>query len=494
MAPPGDPAPTVTAEDVDAALEQIPDQAEAILETSGVPGMSVVVVYKDEVVYAEGFGVKELGTDDAVDGDTVFPLASLSKPLSATVVAGLVGDGLVQWDDPVASHLDGFGLSEPYVSENVTIADMFSHRSGLPAHAGDLLEDMGYNREQIIERLEMLPLTPFRDSYAYTNIGLTAGAVSAANAAGMTWEDASEKVLFEPAGMSHTSMTYAGLMAEGNRALPHRRDANGNFELSEQRQPDPQAPAGGASSSARDMGQWLRIQLNDGSLGGKQVIDPKALAPMRTPQSVSGPPGTPSAHAGFYGLGLGIGYRDDGYTSWSHSGAFLMGTGTAVNLVPGQNLGVAVLTNGAPVGAAEAMAATVVDLVVDGEVTRDWWAGYSPQFEGFYEPETPTDWAEVPSDPTPPRELSTYVGTYSNDYYGPMTVREDDGALVMTLGPAGMEFPLDPYDGDAFLFTPPGENSLGPTGITFTVEGAGVTSVNSEFYDTNGLGTWVAAG
>ncbi|MGI9579321.1 MAG: serine hydrolase [Microthrixaceae bacterium] len=490
LVPPGDPAQTVSRSDVDAALEKVPTEAEALLEQSGLPAMAVTVVFEDEVVLAEGFGVKEAGGDDPVDANTVFQIASLSKPLGATVVAGLVGDGQVAWDDEVIEHLPDFELSDPAVTDMVTIGDFYSHRSGLPDHAGDLLEDLGFDRGYIIDRLRLEPLDPFRNNYAYTNFGLTTGAVAAAAAAGTTWEEATESVLFGPAGMEDSSATLADFLAASNRAIPHERDPEGNYVALEQRDPDPQSPAGGMSSTAADMGTWMRIQLNEGMLGEEQIVDSDALLAMQTPQNLSGPPRSPSAHSSFYGYGLGIGYRDDGFTSWSHSGAFLLGTSTNVVMIPGQQLGVAVTTNGQPAGVPEAMAASVIDLITTGETTKDWLELFGQQFAGFYEPTTPTDWSQPVGDPRPAAEPETYVGTYASDYYGPLEVMNTGDGLVMTLGPQAMEFALEPYDGDTFLFTPPGENSLGPTGIEFEVVDGTAVSVRSEFYDETGLGTW----
>lgn len=493
--PPGDPPQTVTSADVDAAIAQIPAEAEVVLEETGVPGMAITIVFEDEVVYAEGFGVREVGGEDAVNADTVFQLASFSKPISATVAAGLIGQGDVEWDDAIVEYLPDFELSDPTITELVTIADAYSHRTGLPDHAGDLLEDLGYDGEAVIERLRLLPVGSFRNSYAYTNFGLTTGAEAAATAAGTTWPEAADEVLFGPAGMENSSYRFEDYLDASDRAIPHVRDDDGNWVVTpDQRDPDQQAPAGGASSTATDLGQWLRIQLNEGLLGDEQIVDSDALTLMHTAQIPSKPLSTPSAHTSLYGLGIGVGVRDDGYTSWSHSGAFLLGTGTTVAMIPGQELGVAVITNGQPVGAAEAMAEIILDLIVDGEVSRDWLGLVSPLFENFYVPQTPTDWSVEPDDPADPQDPSVYVGTYGNSYYGPLEVSERDGGLVMILGPDGDEFPLDPYDGDTFLFTPPGENSLGPTGIVFTVEDDQAVSVNAEYYDDSELGTWLRDG
>ena len=161
---------------VDAAIGKLDGLADELMKRFGIPGMAVAVVHDGKVVYAKGFGVKDVRTGAKVDADTVFQLASLSKPVGATVVAREVTHNVVGWDMPVWVTLPWFALSDPYVSHHVTIADLYAHRSGLPDHAGDGLEDLGYDRRQVLERLKYLPLSAFRTTYDYTNFGITAAA------------------------------------------------------------------------------------------------------------------------------------------------------------------------------------------------------------------------------------------------------------------------------------------------------------------------------
>ena len=177
----------VPAAQIDRAIAQLDQLATAQMARTGVPGLAVAVVRGSRTVYAKGFGTRQVGTGQPVDANTVFQLASLSKPVGASVVARQVGLGSVSWDTTVRTHLPWFTLSDPGVSAAVTIADLYAHRSGLPDHAGDRLEDMGYGQSEILHRLRYVPLHPFRTSYFYTNFGLTAAAVSVAAAAGIDW-------------------------------------------------------------------------------------------------------------------------------------------------------------------------------------------------------------------------------------------------------------------------------------------------------------------
>ena len=169
---------------IDKAIANLDAIASDVMKRSGIPGMAIAVVRDGKTVYARGFGVRKIGESQRIDADTVFQIASLSKSLAATVVAHEVGASIVRWDTPLVAHLPWFKLIDPWVTQHVTIADMFSHRSGLPEHAGDDLEDLGYDRRTVLERLRLLPLRGFRDVYAYTNFGLMAAAESVAAASG----------------------------------------------------------------------------------------------------------------------------------------------------------------------------------------------------------------------------------------------------------------------------------------------------------------------
>lgn len=475
--PPQPPPPTVTRAGVQAALPVLEKLIEDTLQATGVPGASVVVVHQDEVVYLKGFGVRRVGQPERVDADTVFQLASLSKAVSATVVSALVGDGVVRWDDPVVKHDPSFALADPWVTSHATLADLFSHRSGLPDHAGDLLEDLGYDRDEILARLRYQPLSPFRIHYDYTNFGLTAAAVAAARAAGSSWEDLARTRLFEPLGMTSTTARFAEFQAFPNRAVGHV-PVDGRWEPRYVREPDAQSPAGGVASSARDLGRWLRLQLAEGRFEGRQVVEARALAQTHAPQIVNNPP------RGSYGLGWLVGIDQQGRVRLSHSGAFDLGAATAVLLIPHEEVGIIVLTNGRPVGVPEAITWAFADLVVDGRIERDWVTLGAQAMRALLATEGP-DYSLPPTSPAPPPNYGTLVGTYANEYYGPLQVVEQDGGPVLLLGPDPLSFPLRPWDGNVFVFETRGENAVGLTGVTFSGD-----TVTVDYLNKTGLGTF----
>lgn len=443
---------------IDRALGQLDTLAAAIMQKSGIPGMAVAVVRDGRTVYAKGFGIRKVGAPETVDADTVFQIASLSKPVTATVVARQVQAGVVGWDTPVVKHLPWFRLKDAWVTSHVTIGDLLSHRSGLPDHAGDQAEDLGFNRRQVLDRLRRLPLEPFRISYAYTNFGFTAGAEAAAVASGKDWATLSEDALFKPLGMASTSARFADFEKRSNRAFGHVKTRDG-FQARYQRKPDAQAPAGGVSSSVNDMARWLAMVTQGGMAEGRAFIDTKALLPAMSAQAFSSHARSFTARPGFYGYGFNVSVTPAGRMSFSHSGAFALGAGTNLVILPSAGVGIVVLTNAAPTGAAEAVSAEFMDLVQFGKIERDWLPAYAAVLAPISAPIGSLVGKERPAKPAPAGNLAGYAGSYANDYFGAaQVIRRGDG-LVLKLGPAGLEFPLTHWDGNAFTLTPSGENA-----------------------------------
>ena len=490
------PAQAVAQRRIEDALPQLEKLAEEALSRSTVPGMAIAVVYKDEVIYLEGFGVREADKPALVDPNTVFQLASMSKPIAATVVAALVGDGVVAWDDPIIRHDPGFEMWDSWVTRAVTLRDMFAHRSGLPDHAGDMLEDVGYDRTEILRRMRWQePDSSFRSHYAYTNFGLTEAAVAAAEASGMSWEDLSAQRLYRPLGMKNTSSRYTDFTAAANRAHGHVR-IDGKWVAKYSRDPDAQSPAGGVSSSAADMALWLRLQLGGGKLDGKQLVAAEALGETHRPQIVRTPPKNPAVdHTGFYGLGWNIDYDAEGRVRWSHSGGFDLGAATSVSLLPAERLGIVALTNSQPIGVPEAVSRSFFDLVLHGKVEQDWLTLYGQLFAMALAPGyAAIDYAKAPTPPSPSLAADAYTGVYDNHLIGPIEIAATDAGLVLKLGPRQQAYPLQHFDRDVFGYLPTGENAYGPSAVAFTIGGnQRATAVTIANLDINGQGSFARA-
>ncbi|HEY7852452.1 MAG TPA: serine hydrolase [Caulobacteraceae bacterium] len=492
IASPGLAAAEVTPAALSQAVVKLQALARQSIQNDTVPGIAVAVVQGDRLVYAAGFGVADVTTGRKVDADTVFQLASVSKPLASTVVAELVGEGKIAWASRISDLDPGFELADPWVTREVRIDDLFSHRAGLVEHAGDLLEDLGFSRAETLRRLRYgKPGGAFRASYAYTNFGLTEAAVAAARPYGLDWEDAAESCLFRPLGMASTSYRYADFTARADKALGHVK-VSGRWVQKYHRDPDTEAPAGGASSSVNDLAKWMRLQLSGGTFEGRRIVNEAALAETHAPQARTGSNPITGAPQ-FYGLGWNVNHDPQGRLRLSHSGAFALGAGTMVYLVPSEHLGVVVLTNAAPVGAAEGLAFTFIDEALYGRQSQDWPALFTKVFAdpasmGIV---TGADYSKPPAAPSPAAPSGAYAATYANAYFGDVEVSEAGGRLSMALGPERTAFPLTHYDRDVFTYEPAGENAAGPSGVIFTLGPDGkATTMTVENLNIHGDGVF----
>ncbi len=482
----------VTSEQVTRAIQELGKLAQKQVQENALPGLAIAVVFRDKAVYAKGFGVRDVNTKAPVDADTVFQLASVSKPIGSTVVAELVGEGKITWDSKLSVLDPTFVMFDPWVTREITIRDVYAHRSGLPEHAGDLLEDLGFTRAEILFRLRYQnPGSSFRSHYAYTNFGMTEGAVAAAKAYGLEWEEASQGKLYNPLGMNSTSSRYADFMARRNRALGHVL-VDGKWVQKFKRDPDAQSPTGGVSSSVNDLEKWMRLQLANGKFDGKQIVDEKALAETHQPQMLTG--SNPFTRLPtFYGLGWNVSYDPEGRLRLNHSGAFDLGAATYVHLVPDEQLGIVVLTNAYPMGIAEALGTIFLDTALYGKSTQDWFA----LFKKFYSDPAAIgtvpgfDYSKPPTSPMPALKNSAYTGRYTNDFFGDISIVEKNGGLAIVEGPKDKTFPMQHYDRDTFTYETEGENAVGRSGVTFTIGPDGkATQVVVENLNVRGEGTF----
>lgn len=492
---------------VSAAVDALPAFVEKALKQTGVPGAAVAVVSNGEVVFEEGYGVRDMNTKEPVDTDTVFQIASLSKPLSSSIVAkAITDDAELSWEDRVVEYLPDFALNDPYVTEHGKIADYFSHRTGIPTGAGDDLEDVGFDAEYILAHMDQVPLASFRDTYQYSNFGLTVGGEAVAASRGQTWAETANELLFEPLGMTSTTVLHDEYLAADDRAAMHARTGEGQYEQLFDRDADAEAPAGGVASTAGDIAKWMNMVLANGQVDGAEFIDPLVLANTYSAHSITGGDARNlTSRTSHYGFGMNVGSTVTGRVTISHSGAFGWGAATNATMIPDLNLGIVVLTNGAPSGVPEMIASEFVDLVEFGEETRPWSDLWPTVFAEFSDPAGDLVGENPPADAAAAGPASDYVGTYASPYFGNFVVTEQGGVLTGALGPeGGYTFELDAWDGDTLSFVPTGENAL-PGSLSsaiFVREAGQIAGVTLTYFnkfpekhqEPNGLGVFARVG
>jgi CubicO group peptidase (beta-lactamase class C family) len=462
----------VRARDVDrAALDSLFSDA---LKKWNIPGLSVVIVQGDETIYLKSFGVREAGKEAAMTPDTVFGIGSLTKAFTATTLGVLVDDGKAKWDDPVRKHVPYFHLSDPLADRDVTLRDLLCHRTGLARH--DMLWYRApWTPEESVRRLAYLePSTSFRSTYEYCNLTYLAAGFAISGAAGEPWPDVMRKRLFEPMGMKRVVFTRSDA-AKLEPATPHHRGADGKFTPIEWYPDDEQVRASGSiKTSARELAAWLRLQLNGGSIGGKQVVSATTLRETHMPQAVVPLESIRARLAGTtqqsYGLGWHIGdYR--GQPLLEHGGA-VDGFRTRILLLPKQNLGAVLLINCEETGFLTATGNQLVEKLLNLEPKEEWQRHYLALAESAAKAKNDRaarlEKARRPNT-TPSHELKAYVGIYEDAAYGKATVTVGDGVLGLSWSSWKVE--LRHYHFDTFEVRDPGR--LDVELVTFALNGDG---------------------
>jgi CubicO group peptidase (beta-lactamase class C family) len=228
-----------------------------------LPGIAVGVIEDGKVVYARGYGETVAGSGDAVTSKTLFKIASNSKAMTASVLARLVQQGKLAWDDPVIKYLPAFAMHDPWVTAHMTVRDLLVHNSGLPEGGGDLMfwpEPNDFTRDDIVHGLQFLkPAYGFRAGYAYDNLLYVVAGQVAASAGGASYEELVGRELFKPLGLNRCRVGEFHISDVGSIAQPHYRNASGNVVMREDGELVPMiasAPAGGIRCSLEDMLAW----------------------------------------------------------------------------------------------------------------------------------------------------------------------------------------------------------------------------------------------
>lgn len=452
-------------------MEGLDAYIESAMEDWEVPGLAIAVVKDDSVVYARGFGVTELGGDEAVDDNTLFAIASTTKAFTTASLAMLADEGMLDWDDPVTRHLPGFQLQDPFVSRALTVRDLVTHRVGVGRY-DNIWIAAPFDREEILRRARHLPtVAGFRDRYGYNNVMYIAAGETVGSVAGSTWDDFVESRIFEPLGMDRTTTRHGMMERRGNVAGSHTR-VDEEVRLVPRRDYDNIGGAGAIWSSARDMARWMRLHLGDGVFGGQRLISQESMRELHRPQTVI--PGDtvsermfPDTHLRAYALGWRV-QDHHGRKLVQHSGSINY-TRTQVSLLPEEGLGVVAMANLSSSSLQLALTWRVMDAYL-GLPPTDWSAEYLHLQQRDDDEEDPGPTLEearlVDSPPSLPP--AGYAGVYENDVYGELRIEEEDGGLVLRYSPTYVA-DLEPWHDDVFRadWRRPG---AGRSFVTFTID------------------------
>src|SRR5215204_565828 len=472
----------VFGQDYSAKLKEIDAYAQKVREDWKIPGMAIAIVKDDKVVFAKGYGVQRLGGNEPVDENTLFAIASNSKAFTTASLAILIDEGKIGgWDDKVSKYLPEFQMYNPYVTQEMMIRDLVSHRSGLDTFSGDLLwYDTTYPTDEILRRVRFLkPVRGFRAGYGYQNLMLMAAGRIVEKVSGKPWSAFIKERILTPLGMTRTTTNVRDL--KENYAAPHN-ESGGKLRALPLGNIDNSIGLAGLNSSVADMAKWLRLQLGRGTFEGREIFKRERSGEMWQQNifiPVNAFPQKDATTTMFNGYGLGWFLNDyRGRKLVSHTGG-LDGMITQTAMMPSESLGLVMLTN-SETGAIGIMRNKILDVFTDAP-KRDWNAeALDRDKQGKVREDAANKKVDASrvQDTKPSLALKDYTGTYSGEMYGDVTVTEENGKLVMRLGPApNFVADLEHWHYDTFEIK--WRNSVNynfPRGwVTFTIDRNGKT-------------------
>jgi CubicO group peptidase (beta-lactamase class C family) len=401
-----------------------------------VPGMAVAVVKDGKVIFAKGYGVRQLGTKNMVDTQTLFACASTTKAMTAACMGILVDEGKVKWDDTVIKYLPEFQLADPYVTRELKIRDLFTHNSGV-GNTDFLWSVMNIPSDEVLRKMQQVePSYSLRSSFIYQNIFYLAAGKVIERLSGQKWEDFIQARIFQPLKMARTFSTSKKAQ-DPNHSKPHYM-VNGLIKAIEPTSADEIGPAGSVHASIEDMGKWMACMLDSSKYDGgrllkastwKELFKPQVLVPANefypTMQLIK-PNWTT------YGLGW---FQHDykGKKINYHTGS-LAGEVAIHAQLPDSKLGVYVFGNYDHAEVRHALVYKTFDLFALGG-NRDWSTEFLKLYTGLKqqgEKEEKNFEAKRVANTNPTKPLEEYAGKYTDPLYGELEITASNGALKFT--------------------------------------------------------------
>ncbi len=405
---------------------------ESMLKEWDVPGAAVAIVKDGKIVFAQGFGYRDVDKKLNVTKDTLFAIGSCTKAFTATIMGILVDEGKVEWDKPVRNYLPSFKMYDKIASEQMTPVDLLTHRSGLPRH-DSVWYGSSATRAELVNRLQYLePSKSFRSTFQYNNLMFVTAGYLEEKLSGTPWEKLVQTKIFDPLGMKTSTLSVKDSQKTANFSLPYSKKEEKTTAVPF-RNIDTVGPAGSINSSVAEMAQWILLNLNKGKVGDKQIISEGNLQQVHTPRMATGRdlPRDKELFSSTYGMGWFISTYQ-GHPVVSHGGG-IDGFISNVSFLPRDNAGVVVLTNSDRGGN---RLCSVIAYNVYDRILRMKQVPWSDRLKKRDEEakkrnkkgEKKKDANRKP-DTKPSHHLEAYAADYENPGYGIITVKEKDGKL-----------------------------------------------------------------
>lgn len=461
-----------------------------------IPGMSMSIMKDGELIYAKGFGVREMGGNTPVDENTLYHVGSISKSFTAAVMASLVDEGLVSWDDTVKNILPDFQWYDKWVEENMQIKDLMTHKTGLQGQQGTYIPNAGYDRDDVYHMLKLLkPAHSFRAVYDYNNMTFLIAEKIIEKKTGKSWEENLKERILEPLGMTSTCLNGEGYLEAGDKAsIAHEfyyvKDSMHVAPLyGDERALFWQTvigPAGSVCSNVLDMAKYAQFHLDMGKVGERQVISEKNMNYLHKGQTIVA---QSDNMIRLYGHCWYV-EQNDKYRLYFHTGT-TWGFTAICAYVPQIDLGLVILVNSeAPSSPRYAIMRRTIDLFMGDTVLKDyneeyladWWKGERADYEK-------TQAANAANEILPAMENKLFVGRYQKDeLFSDVVVTEEDGKLYIAVGKQGWKRELKHVSGLEYNFRSDGWGF--PVTFGLNKKGTKAVSLSIDFGEDENFSPW----
>jgi len=453
------------------ALRNLDRYIAGAVEEWNLPGLAIAIVAGDSVVFARGYGLRNIEQPEPVDTGTRFAIGSTTKAMISVALGILVDEGTVEWDAPVITYLPWFRVGDPYITRELTVRDLLTHRGGFP-NIDQIWSNPGFTGDEIVRRIaELEPVYSLRSSFIYQNVMYAVAGEVIEAAARVPWDAFVHERIFEPLGMTATEATLGALEGQSNVASPHL-NTGGTLRLTTNLPVDPVGPAGSVWSSIDDMARWMRFNLNGGELEGVRLLDEATHREILSPQVMAPSSMYPTmriVEPRFFTYGLAWFIHDyQNEHVVMHTGS-IRGMNALAGMLPDRGVGVYVFANAGGAELRHALMYRVFDLFT-GAPERDW----SSELRELYAAPSPPAESMVQADEggrEPGLPLERYTGTFTAPVFGDVTVTQRDGVLylVSEFDRAG---PLEHDRYDTFRVEWEGD-SAGTAPVVFLPDGMG---------------------
>lgn len=402
-----------------AKLAGMDDFINGALKSWQVPGLSLAVIADGKVVWAKGFGQRNIEKNLPMTADTLLPIGSITKSFTALLMGMLVDEGKLEWDKPVRTYVPEFRAADEMLTARLTPRDLVTHRTGLPRHDLVWYNNADLTREQIVSRLAHLNTSEdLRARYQYNNLMFLAGGFLVEELTGQQWEDVVRAKVFGPLGMTRSTFWSHTAEKDSDHARGYR-EKDDKILLMPFREVGNMGPVGSISSSANEMARYALLQLNRGKVDGKQLVQPTTLREMHTPQqAISSLPDQPENGPASYGLGWVIDtYR--GKLRVAHGGN-IDGFSALLTLFPHDGVAVVALANANGTALPSIARNHIVDKLLDLP-TKDWNGEALGRRELSRKAAKEAEQKKTATRKTgtkPSHPIADYAGEYENEGYG----------------------------------------------------------------------------